>query len=245
VERADTAKIDVLYNGVDMERYARRPDLAGFSGSPAIPPQFRIVGIVANYRPVKDLPLFLRAARIVAGAVPDAAFLLVGQGPQRAELTHLAAELGIADRVFFTDGNGAVPDHIARMTVACLSSASEGFSNAFLEYMAAGLPVVATDVGGNAEAIQDGPSGYLVRTQAPEALAMPIIRLLQNESLRATMARASNERCREKFDIGQAICELEDYYVELLKVVSPPGGFGNRSNPREAVIRLCRPQLVL
>ena len=197
-------KVDVLYNGVDVERYAAGP-------APARP----TVGIVANYRPVKDLGLFLRAARLVAVEVPEAGFLLAGRGPLRDELGRLAEELGISERVTFTDGRGEVPEHLRCMSIGCLSSESEGFSNAILEYMAAGLPVVATDVGGNAEAIEDGVTGYLVRERTPEAFAQPIVKLLRDERRREEIGRRGLERCRERFEIGGAVRRLEEYYGGL------------------------------
>ncbi|HEY1206375.1 MAG: glycosyltransferase [Bryobacteraceae bacterium] len=202
-------KVDVLYNGVDLERYA-----PGHS-EPAT------IGIVANYRPVKDLDLFLRAARLVAAEVPEAVFLLAGQGPLRDQLGRLAEELGISGRVTFTDGRGEVPAHLRRMSIGCLSSQSEGFSNAILEYMAAGLPVIATDVGGNAEAIDYGVTGYLVRERTPEAFARPIVELLRDRNRRDEMGRRALERCRERFEIGGAIRRLEDYYSAL---ISTPRG---------------------
>jgi L-malate glycosyltransferase len=201
--------VDVLYNGVDLERYA-----PGHS-EPAT------IGIVANYRPVKDLDLFLRAARLVAAEVPEAVFLLAGQGPLRDQLGRLAEELGISGRVTFTDGRGEVPAHLRRMSIGCLSSQSEGFSNAILEYMAAGLPVIATDVGGNAEAIDYGVTGYLVRERTPEAFARPIVELLRDRNRRDEMGRRALERCRERFEIGGAIRRLEDYYSAL---ISTPRG---------------------
>lgn len=203
-EGVSPEKVDVLYNGVDLERYR-----------PVDPAQAPVVGIVANYRPVKDLGLFLHAARVVAAEVPEATFLLAGQGPLRAELVRLAEELGIAARVTFTDGRGEVRDHLRRMSIGCLSSQSEGFSNAILEYMAAGLPVVATDVGGNAEAIEDGVSGYLVEERSAEAFARPIVELLRDGARREQMGRRGLERCRERFEMGGAVRRLEDYYQGL------------------------------
>jgi glycosyltransferase involved in cell wall biosynthesis len=214
-ERISPAKVDVLYNGVDLEQYAPGRGDPGRAESLGIPLQVPVVGIVANYRPVKRLDVFLRAARIVSGAVPQAAFLLVGRGPLRKELAGLARELGIAHKVFFSDGQGSVPDYLQRMAVGCLSSESEGFSNAILEYMAAGLPVVATNVGGNSEAVQDGVNGYLVPPSDPEAFAARVIALLQDEAQRAAMARCSLERCRREFDIAQAVARLERYYLDL------------------------------
>lgn len=206
-------RIDVVYQGVDADRFAHGN--ASIAASLGIPEGARVVGMVANFRPVKDVPLFLRAAGIVAAQVPDAVFLLAGAGPDRESLGRLAAELGIAGKVFFSDGRGAIPDYLARMSVGCLSSEGEGLSNAILEYMAAGLPTVATDVGGNRELIVHGKTGYLINERTPEALAAAINELLGNESLRAAMGRRALERCRESFAIDVTIRKLEGYYTEL------------------------------
>lgn len=214
-ERAAPHKVDVIYNGVDTEQFA--PD----KGNPqaarklGIPEQSPVVGIVANLRPVKDLALFVRSAAIVAKTVPQAAFLIVGRGPLRDDLAHLASELGIGERLFFS-GEDSVVDYLSRMSVACLSSQSEGFSNAILEYMAAGLPVVATDVGGNSEAIDHGATGYVVASRSPEEFAAPIIKLLTDELLRLRMGAAGLQRCRTLFDITTAVRNHQRYYVELV-----------------------------
>jgi len=214
-ERLSPGKVDVLYNGVDLDRYAAGRGDPALAASIGVPAQASVVGMVANYRSVKGLDLFLRAARLVAAEVPQAVFLLAGQGPLRNELGRLAGELGISERVFFTDGRGEVAGYLPRMSIGCLSSHSEGFSNAILEYMAAGLPVVATDVGGNAEAIEDGVTGCLVRDRTPEAFARPVVELLRDPVRRAEMGRRSLERCRERFEIGAAVRRLEDYYRML------------------------------
>lgn len=219
-ENLPESRVSVVYQGVDMEVF--RPGLGDPRAADAlgIPREARVVGSVANLRPVKDIPLFLRGAALVAKQVPDAVFLLVGSGELYDELVKLSEDLGIRDRVFFTQGQGKVIDYLARMSVGCLTSLSEGFSNAIMEYMAVGLPIVATAVGGNGEAIAEGETGYLVRERTPEALAGPIIRLLQNEELRAGMGRRGLERCRENFEIGITIRSLEDFYVSLLQAKS-------------------------
>ena len=214
-EHVPADRIDVLYNGVDMTTYAPGQGDPAAAAALGIPDGAEVVGIVANLRPVKNHALFLRAARLVHDQLPDAAFLLVGTGPLRDDLATLAEQLGIAHNVFFSDGRGAVPDYLARMDVGCLSSQSEGFSNAILEYMAAGLPIVATDAGGNAEAVEHGVTGYIVPHGDPHALAGPIIDLLRDDTKRAEMGRRSLERCRDRFEIGVAIRRFEDYYARL------------------------------
>ncbi len=212
-EKLAPDKITVLYTGVDLARYSSSSGDPSVAVSLGVPSDAQVVGVVANYRPVKDLALFLKSAHIVAAAAPRAAFLLVGKGELRPELEKLALELKIGDRVFFSDGRGSVPDYLARMSVACLSSLSEGLPNAILEYMAAGLPVVATDVGGNSELVADGVTGYLVRGRTPEAFAEPIIRLLRDDALRTAMGQKGLERARTEFDLSAAVRRLEHFYI--------------------------------
>jgi glycosyltransferase involved in cell wall biosynthesis len=214
-EKLDDSRISVVYQGVDMTAF--RPRLGDPTAAEAIgiPPAARVVGIVANYRPVKDLPLFLRAAALVAQRFPDVVFLLVGSGELYLELVRLSKELGIGKRVFFSQGQGKVIDYLSRMSIGCLTSLSEGFSNAIIEYMAVGLPVVATAVGGNMEAVADNQTGYLVRERSPEAFATPLVRLLEDEALRARMGQRGFERCRDNFEMAITIRSLEDFYLSL------------------------------
>jgi glycosyltransferase involved in cell wall biosynthesis len=209
-------RVDVIHNGVDMARFDRAADreLAARLGIPATA---HVVGIVANFRPVKNLPMFLRAASLVARRVPDACFLLVGRGQQRAALQELAASLGIADRVIITDDQGDVAAFYPLFHVACLTSRSEGFSNAILEYMAAGLPVIATDVGGIGEAVVDGVTGLLVPSDDEKAFAEAIVGLLLEPERRAAMGRRGRERCAERFEIGKVVRAYEQYYRGLLE----------------------------
>jgi len=216
-ERVPPEKVDVLYNPVDMAKYAPGCGDPAVVRSLGVPDDAKLVGLVANLRPVKDPALFVRAAQEVSRAVPQAAFVLVGTGPMRDELATLAADLGIAEKVFFSDGHGTVQDYLGRLAVGCLSSRSEGFSNALLEYMACGLPAVATDVGGNAEAIRNGITGYVVPPGDAEALARPIIELLQNDDRRADMGSRALERCRDLFDADAVMKRYEDYYRRLVE----------------------------
>ena len=208
-------KVDVIYQGVDMSVFRQGLGDPAACEQLGIPRKSPVVGIVANLRPVKDIPLFLRAASLVAREVPDACFLIVGHGEQLPELQRLAAELGLQDQAFFTGGKGRVMDYLSRMSIGCLTSQSEGFSNAILEYMAAGLPVVAVDVGGNGEAIVDGKTGYLVAERTPEKLAEPMIRLLTHEAERKNMGQRSFTRCLEHFELHRTIKDLENYYSFL------------------------------
>jgi len=219
-ERLDPDRVKVVYQGVDMTKFSRGLGDPAAAGKLGVPQDARVVGIVANLRPVKDHALFLRAAKLVADQVPDVAFLLAGRGELYDDLRKLASELGIGDRVFFTLGEGHMMDWLSRMSIGCLTSISEGFSNAIMEYMAAGMPVVAIDVGGNRDAVVDGETGYLVLERSPEMFAEPIVKLLRDESLRANMGGKGFERCSQLFEVQKTIGQLEDYYLSLLTAKS-------------------------
>jgi len=214
-ERMASDRIDVLYNGVDTERFAPRPSRSVLPGPSAVPTDVPVVGVVANLRPVKDHDTFLRAARIVADSIPEAAFLIVGTGPLRDRIAALVESLGLGDRVHFSDGKGDVIDYLQLMDVGCLTSLSEGFSNSILEYMAMGIPVVATDVGGNREAIVHGETGYLVPKGDATALAEHVIALLSDPAMRKRMSRAARRRCEAEFSMETAVLRHEEYYLEL------------------------------
>jgi glycosyltransferase involved in cell wall biosynthesis len=217
-------KIDVLYNGVDTERFSPGGGNRGVPASLGIPPDAPVVGIVANLRPVKDHALFLRAASRVLARVPRAAFLIVGTGPLREELGDLAGTLGIQDSVYFSEGKGDVLDHLSRMDVACLTSWSEGFSNALLESMAVGIPVVATDTGGNPEAIEHGVSGFLFPVGDVERLTGHLIDLLTDEAKRRRMGKLARTHCENMFAMERTVESYAAYYRKLV--------MGTREEPR-------------
>src|SRR5204863_9777709 len=138
---------------------------------------------VANLRnPVKDHEMFLRAAARVRAVVADAAFAIAGEGELMPGLKAFAAELGIADHVYFIGRCDDVASLLFASHVGVLSSKAEGFANAILEYMAVGLPVVATDVGGVREAIIEGQTGFIVPAGDDAQMAARIIEVLNDDN---------------------------------------------------------------
>src|SRR5262249_10253107 len=128
-----------------------------------------------------------------------------------------------------------VSPFISSASVGVLTSVSEGFSNAILEYMCAGLPVVATNVGGNPEIVEDGESGFLVPVSDPASLAEKLICLLQNHDLAARMGSRARERVEREFSLESMICKHQDYYQKLLNMtqdrIETPQRPGNSSSP--------------
>ena len=215
-EGIDPSRIEVLYNGVDVPRFSvpRDPAVAVRWNLPQSAP---IVGLVANLRPVKNQKLFLQAAQIVAAQVPEIVFVLAGRGePEMVrELQSLAQDLQLKERVRWVD-----QEDVARLlpwlSIGCLSSSSESFSNSILEYMAAGLPVVATRVGGIGEAVEEGTTGLLVPSGDASAFAQALLQLLQDDALRRSMGERGRERCREHFSLEAAARRHADFYLSLV-----------------------------
>jgi len=215
-------KIQTIYNGMDTSRVAPRPDLRRGDALAllGLPPdgERRFVSIVANMRHAnKDQATFLRAARRVREAVPEAAFVLAGEGELRESLVALAAELGLADRAFFTGRCAHVPELLAVSEVCVLSSnGTEGFSNSIIEYMAAARPVVATDIGGAREAVVEGETGYIIRPGDDAALAAHLVSLLNDPERARRMGERGLQIVKEKFSCAAQVESVESLYDRLL-----------------------------
>ena len=213
-------KIVTIHNGLDLRRvtvpnsFVREPVLRRLnlplSGR-------RFVTIVANLRlEVKDHRTFLAACRNVHALVPDSAFVLAGEGELIDSLKQLATSLGIAEDTFFTGRCENVNEVLAISDVCVLSSIAEGFPNAILEYMGAGRPVVATDVGGTREAVRDGETGFLVPARDPEAMAQRIVELLNNPARAREMGANGRRVAEEEFSCEAQLKKTESLYERLL-----------------------------
>ena len=218
---AGVEKVSVVYNGLDLQRLAtsasRSESLALLGLRAAEVESRRFVSIVANMRhEVKDYPMFLRSARRVKDAVPDAAFLLAGEGELTDSLQVLARELGIYDATFFLGRCENVAELLSISEICVLSSKAEGFSNSILEYMAAGRPVVVTDVGGAREVVTEGETGYLVPSGDDAAMAERLISLLREPERPQLMGDAGRRVIEEKFSCEAQVARTEELYDRLL-----------------------------
>lgn len=220
-EGVAAAKLFTVYNGLDAARvrppqdFTRESALAAL-GLPARPAR-RFVSIVANLRhAVKDHPTFLRAAARVRAEVPDAAFVLAGEGELESHLREYAEKLGIGPDVFFIGRCARVAELLAVSEVCVLSSRAEGFSNAILEYMAAGRAVVATDVGGAREAIVEGETGHLVAAGDDAGMAARVSALLKEPARARAMGERGRERVALKFSCEAQLARTEELYERLL-----------------------------
>lgn len=212
-------KISLIYNGLDIERFVDPATIRpGFKAGFAIPPGSKIVTLVANLRhDVKNVPMLLRAAIKVAASLPNTTFMIAGEGGLQTEYERLAISLGIADSVHFIGRCTEVPALLAASDVCVLTSAAEGFSNSILEYMAAGKPVIATNVGGASEAIADGVTGFLVESNDDRALATRLIELLSDQEKATRFGRSGRERVQARFSETAQLENTLALYHSLLK----------------------------
>ncbi len=173
-----------------------------------------VVVTAANFRPQKDYPGLLRAARLLADREVPVRIVAIGQGPQEREVRALREEFELHDRVLLT----GYRDDAVRVMAACdvftLASKWEGLPVALMEALALGLPVVATAVGGVAEQMHDGVDALLVPPGDPTALAAALERVVTDPELRARLAAAAGARAPE-FDIAGTVVVLEDAYERL------------------------------
>jgi glycosyltransferase involved in cell wall biosynthesis len=203
----------VLENGVDLSRF---PVGVGASTGRGSEIATRRVGVVANLRPVKGLDSFIRAASNLSVTHHDVTFHVAGDGPLRADLKRLAVKRRLEDRLVLEGAVVDVPGFLAGLDVAVLPSRSEGMSNALLEYMAAGKPIVATAVGGNTRLIDDGVHGLLVPPDDPAALAAAISRLLNDADLATRMGRTARRRVEERYSREAMVRRFEKFYLQLM-----------------------------
>lgn len=215
------AKLKTIYNGVDpiepladagaVEAKLTELGIAHPKGGP-------VVTIVANLRhEVKDQETFLRAAAKVRKQIPEAIFVLAGEGERTDLLKTYAADLGLGPSAIFTGRCTRIPELLSASDVCVLSSRNEGFSNAVLEYMAAGNPVVTTDVGGVREAVIEGESGFIVPVGDDAQMADRLVQLLNDRNLRTRFGERGREVVAAKFSLAARLRETERLYSELLK----------------------------
>jgi L-malate glycosyltransferase len=221
-EGASEDKVDVVYNGVDTAWFVR--DLGRRERTRAVLgvlPQQVVIGNTATLRPMKGLESFLAAAAIVYKEHPDIRILLVGDGPLRPELEALIDRLGLREICILAGSQQDMRPYLDAMDIGVLSSESEGFSNSILEYLAAGVACIATDVGGNAEAL--GGAGRLVGVGDVAGLARAIAEFVENADLRRQCAAAALQRA-QRFSLTTAQAALTRYYQGLLGSSSAASG---------------------
>lgn len=213
IEGVDVNRFVVIHNGIDLEEFDRQSRLATSDEFNQFSRNKLVVTLVANLRPVKNIRCFLNAASRVAKSHADVVFLVLGGGDEELPLKHYAATLGIGDRVYWAGSVSSTAPYLRRSAMGCLSSDSEGLPNAIVEYMAAGLPVVATAVGGVPEVVADGTTGQIVAKGDAESLARHISDLRNDPKRRIRMGAAGRQRVEQYFSMESQMQAYEKNHL--------------------------------
>lgn len=220
----------VIPNGVPVERYCHHPaGLDHLRHRLGINSDEVVVVCVANLTRAKNHSLLLRAFAQAVKAAPTLRLLLVGDGPRRAELERQCSELAIIGRVKFLGFCRDVPSVLRASDLFALTSDWEGSPLAILEAMAAGLPVVATAVGGVPEVVQHGVTGLLVSQGDEVGITRALVTLAGNQSLRLGMGQAGQRRAQRLFSAHAMAAAYEHLYWTLLGQLGAPQGEGQTS----------------
>ena len=215
-EQADPALVRVIPNGIDADRFVAAVDKRQVRVRHKIPFNTRVVGIVANFSPVKDYPLFVAMAEVLLQRRPDVHFLMVGSGQLSGAIERLVERRGLSDSFTRVSTVGERADFYALMNVCVLCSKVEGFPNAVLEAMASGTPVVAATVGGVPELVSDGETGRLVASRDPEDFADAVERVLNHPEAAQIMANSGAQYVRRELTINKMVEGYRALYAELL-----------------------------
>lgn len=215
-EHIAPSKIQVIYNGIDEERCRSGTDPASKRAELGLPPDAVVVGVGVRLAEQKGISYLIQAFAQMAPQHPRLRLLVVGDGPLRPRLQKLAEDLGVQDRVLFTGFRSDMGELLQTVDIYALPSLWEGHPLVLLEAMAAGTPVVATDIPGSREVIVPGQTGLLVPPRDPHRLAQALLLLASDAPLRKRMGEEGRRVFLERFTVDRMAREYEALYESSL-----------------------------
>ncbi len=215
------SRISVIHNTIDAGEYRSVEHGVQLRARLGLPQHGVLVGVVAALRPEKGHRTFLHAAAIARQAGCPAQFVVVGDGSEREAVAAAVRELGVTECVVLAGAQQNVADWFHALDIVVLPSDFESLPNAVLEAMAAGKPVIASNVGGTPELVTHGTTGYLVPVRDAGAMAQRIVELAADESLRHRMGEAGRARAEREFTPAKMTQQLQGLYDRLLRRNKP------------------------
>lgn len=211
-EGVESRKIKVIQNAIDIKKFNPSIEVYKDYESCAHP----IIGVVANWRFVKGVDVFLKAAAIVAKKIESANFILIGYGPREKELKELALKLNLSGKTKFIRSPSNIHELIKKFDIAVQPSRNEAFSNVILEYMALKKPIVATNVGDNKRIVLGNEAGIIIEPDAHEEMAQAILYLYHNKENAEKMGCNGAECVKKFWATGAIIKNYKDFYQKIL-----------------------------
>ncbi len=210
-------RVSTILNALDLEPF-RQPEIdrKALRAELGLSPDAVVIGSVGRLAPLKNFAFLVEQMKALAAAFPNSELVIIGEGPERRALEDLAAALNLGDKVRLPGFRADIPRILPALDLFAFPSLSEGLSMALLEAMAAGLPCVALDVGGNGEAVAPGETGYVVPFDDPSAFAAALSRLLKDGDLRKKMGTAGKNRAFTLFNPQRLATQYEELYRSLL-----------------------------
>ncbi len=221
-------KIRIIRNGIDLKRHEQAGKVSKVRAELGLPADAPLVIMLSRLNPQKGVDDFIKAAAMVRLQRPDVRFLIIGEKLKYMDggfspdsgyhnyLHELCVNLGVDDGIVFTGHRSDVPELLAEGAISVLPTHSEGLSNTLLESMAAGLPIVATRVGGNVELVEDGVNGILLPPQAPATLANAILKILGDPALAQRFSAAARAKAVGCFSMERMVNDTEALYLDHL-----------------------------
>jgi glycosyltransferase involved in cell wall biosynthesis/peptidoglycan/xylan/chitin deacetylase (PgdA/CDA1 family) len=216
VEGVPADRIAVIANGVDLDAVRRRPPNLALKAQLNIPADAVVIGLVANFRPVKRHDTLIHAFARLLPTRPNIHLLLIGgdneDDPAKGSVVALTQSLGVDAHCRYAQAVGNVGEFLSILDVGVNSSESEGLSNAIVEYMCAEVPCVISDGGGNRDLVDDEHSGLLFPVGDDAQLASQLARMLDDEALRRTCTANALAMVRRRMELSSVLCQFEAQY---------------------------------
>ena len=207
------SKISVVYSGIDFPLFEKlNVNAAKKRSELLLKPEDLVVGVVGRLESIKGLEYFIASIPIISREVPQAKFLIVGEGSLGNELAERVKDLNITDKVLFTGWREDIPEILSIIDILVLASLNEAVGRVILEAGAVGKPAVATEVGGVPEIIKNNETGVLIPPMDPAAMAQAVITLLKDEPKRVEMGRCAKEWVRNNFNDKSMVEKIESIY---------------------------------
>jgi len=218
IEGMSSEQMEVIYNGMYLDKFktitpqmrARQRSMWGIGDDDIL------IGLTANLRAVKNIDSLIISASTLTMKFPDLKFVVVGEGPNRANLQEQIDSFSLSDRFTLAGRHENIIPCLSAFDIGVLCSRAEGFSNSLIEYMAAGLPVVASDVGGNAEAVNHGKTGLIYSLKDPHGLSQALTQLIEQRQFAKEMASQAKKEAFDKYDVMTYIKNHENFYAGLV-----------------------------